>query len=169
MLLPSFTFVPTCLSDFPFSFFIFLSTFLPLLPSYFSASSSFSNINCFFLSVISLLGTYLSPVPRNCHSLQICSLSSSFLSSSLNSCCCFHTTFSHPQPLPGEGCDTSTAVPMQYDQPPYLKFDFDIKGYACTDHPWVLQQQSNGLTGACIPDVGKLYRQTVMTVSIINT
>ncbi|KAK3891970.1 hypothetical protein Pcinc_004157 [Petrolisthes cinctipes] len=50
------------------------------------------------------------------------------------------------QPKPGDSCDSPGSVALQYDQPANLRFDDTIPGYACTQHSWVLDQYSQGLT-----------------------
>ncbi|KAK3878512.1 hypothetical protein Pcinc_016856 [Petrolisthes cinctipes] len=49
-------------------------------------------------------------------------------------------------PKPGDSCDSPDSVALQYDQPANLRFDDTIPGYACTQHSWVLEQYSQGLT-----------------------
>ncbi|KAK3884990.1 hypothetical protein Pcinc_010833 [Petrolisthes cinctipes] len=49
-------------------------------------------------------------------------------------------------PKPGDSCDSPGSVALQYDQPANLRFDDTIPGYACTQHSWVLDQYSQGLT-----------------------
>ncbi|KAK3884604.1 hypothetical protein Pcinc_011130 [Petrolisthes cinctipes] len=50
------------------------------------------------------------------------------------------------KPKPGDSCDSPGSVALQYDQPANLRFDDTIPGYACTQHSWVLDQYSQGLT-----------------------
>ncbi|KAK3890501.1 hypothetical protein Pcinc_005581 [Petrolisthes cinctipes] len=50
------------------------------------------------------------------------------------------------EPKPGDSCDSPDSVALQYDQPANLQFDDTVPGYACTQHSWVLDQYSQGLT-----------------------
>ncbi|KAK3879420.1 hypothetical protein Pcinc_015995 [Petrolisthes cinctipes] len=50
------------------------------------------------------------------------------------------------RPKPGDSCDSPGSVALQYDQPANLRFNDNIPGYACTQHSWVLNQHSQGLT-----------------------
>ncbi|KAK4327500.1 hypothetical protein Pmani_002055 [Petrolisthes manimaculis] len=47
---------------------------------------------------------------------------------------------------PAYSCDSPDSVALQYDQPVNFQFNYNIPGYACTQHPWVLEQHSQGLT-----------------------
>ncbi|KAK4292021.1 hypothetical protein Pmani_035184 [Petrolisthes manimaculis] len=50
------------------------------------------------------------------------------------------------RPKPEDSCDSPDSVAIQYDQPSNLRFDDTIPGYACTQHSWVLDQRTIGLT-----------------------
>ncbi|KAK3879427.1 hypothetical protein Pcinc_016002 [Petrolisthes cinctipes] len=50
------------------------------------------------------------------------------------------------RPKPGDSCASPGSVAVRYDQPANLRFNDTIPGYACTQHSWVLNQHSQGLT-----------------------